>query len=229
MYKVLLIRHGESIWNHSSRFTGWTDIPLTNKGIFEGEIISKYLISTNNKPNLFFSSVLNRAIDTTYIIKNYLQSDAPVYTSWRLNEKHYGTLEGVSRKFIRDNYGEEYTNNLRHNFYIKPPIISPNYRYCSNYPIFKNCYYEKIKYGESKEDVIDRALPYFENDILYCLQDNKLPLIVTHKHCIRVLMKYYLDLNDTEFENYNIPNNTIIEMYFNKDIRFEGHKLLKYL
>ena len=101
-----MVRHGESIWNKDSKFTGWTNIPLSDKGRTEANKISESLIYNNIIPNIIFSSVLNRAIDTSNIIKNGINNDIPILTSWRLNEKHYGTLEGIPRKYIRENYGE---------------------------------------------------------------------------------------------------------------------------
>lgn len=99
-YRILITRHGESIWNHDSKFTGWTNIPLSNKGIDEAYSMYEALVNNNLYPNIFFTSTLDRAIDTGNIIKNKLNKDYPLHTSWRLNEKHYGTLEGVPRNIL---------------------------------------------------------------------------------------------------------------------------------
>lgn len=223
MRRVLLIRHGESIWNHSSKFTGWTDIPLTLKGKKDALRVTDTLNKNNLIPNIFFSSVLKRSIDTAGVIRNSLESSSPIYTSWRLNEKHYGTLEGIPREYIRTEYGEKYTKLLRSNFYLKPPIIPVDNRKKTTYPIFKNCYFKTIEDGESKENVLNRALPYFENDILSTSADGFLPLVVTHKHCLRVLMKHYLQLTDEEFENYSIPDNKITVLEFDAEMYFLKH------
>ena len=167
--KVYIVRHGQSIWTHDSKFTGWTDIPLTEKGKTEAKYIAGKLIEKGIFPNIFFSSVLDRAIQTTNIIKKELKESnssliTTTYTSWRLNEKHYGTLEGIPRKYIRNEYGSKFTAMMRNNFYMKPPVIY-NTPYNNNtYPIYKNCYYESMKNGESKENVLTRLLPYFQND-----------------------------------------------------------------
>ena len=227
--KIVLVRHGESIWNQESKFTGWTNIPLTENGRKEAEKIAKTLIQHNIYPTILFSSVLQRSIETSNIIRTTLieqtnQSlrninDLPIYTSWRLNEKHYGTLEGIPREYIRDLYGEKFTQMMRKNFNMKPPIIKDYYNKME-YPIYRNCYFEKIKNGESKENVLERLLPYFENDIMYTLSENKLPLIVTHKHTARVLMKHLLKLNDENFENYEIPNQGFIVIDFNDNYEY---------
>jgi 2,3-bisphosphoglycerate-dependent phosphoglycerate mutase len=216
--RIILVRHGESVWNQDSKFTGWTNIPLTKFGKKEAEDIAIMLIKNNIYPNIIFTSVLQRSIETSNIIKyklskSYNSSIIPIHTSWRLNEKHYGTLEGIPRQFIREIYGKKFTDMMRRNFYMKPPIIK-DFNYISEYPVYRNCYFEKIKNGESKENVLDRLLPYFENDIMYTLSESKLPLIVTHKHTARVLMKHLLKMNDEEFEEYELPGRGIIVIDF---------------
>lgn len=229
--KVYIVRHGQSIWNHDSKFTGWTDIPLTEKGKTEAKYIAGKLIEKGIFPNIFFSSVLDRAIQTTNIIKKELKEcnsslTTTTYTSWRLNEKHYGTLEGIPRKYIRNEYGSKFTAMMRNNFYMKPPVIYNTPFNNNTYPIYQNCYYESMKNGESKENVLTRLLPYFQNDVLYTLQKNNVPLIVTHKHCARVLMKHLLNMNDEDFETYTIPND-ILELTMNTDFTLHSHKLIK--
>ena len=207
--RIILVRHGQSIWNHDSKFTGWTDIPLTNKGKYEAKLIGKTLKSKNIIPNVIFTSVMDRCIETSNIINKEFNESIPIFNSWRLNEKHYGTLEGVPRKYIRSLYGKHFTERMRNNFYIKPPILKHKSRFIipnTHYKIYKNCYFESIKNGESKKDVLNRVLPYFENNILYTLSENKLPLIVTHKHTTRVLMKHLLKLNNDNFEKYHLPS-----------------------
>jgi 2,3-bisphosphoglycerate-dependent phosphoglycerate mutase len=226
-YRILITRHGESIWNHDSKFTGWTNIPLSNKGIDEAYSMYEALVNNNLYPNIFFTSTLDRAIDTGNIIKNKLNKDYPLHTSWRLNEKHYGTLEGVPRKYIRDIYGDKFTQMMRSNFNMKPPIIKGHdFKY--GYSSYKNCYFEKIKNGESKEDVLTRFLPYYENDILYTLTENKLPLIVSHKHTVRVLMKHLLKMNEEEFENYELPSKKILDIQLDEKFNYIKSNEIEY-
>tara|TARA_Y100000389_G_scaffold153331_1_gene153532 strand:+ start:5080 stop:5778 length:699 start_codon:yes stop_codon:yes gene_type:complete len=227
MLKVLLVRHGESIWNHGSKFTGWTNIPLTYKGKRDALTIANTLKNNSLYPNVFFSSVLKRALDTTNIIQGEFSDQSNTYTSWRLNEKHYGSLEGLPRTHIREEYGDKFTDVMRHNFYMKPPILPQKDRIESDYKIFKNCYFDSIKNGESKENVLTRLLPYFENDILYSANEGNIPLVVSHKHCMRVLMKHYLNMSDEEFENFKLPDNSIIQMEFNNDFTFTKHSYIK--
>jgi 2,3-bisphosphoglycerate-dependent phosphoglycerate mutase len=235
--QIVLVRHGESVWNQESKFTGWTNIPLTENGKKDAQKIALTLLANKIYPNIVFSSVLKRCTETSNIIRNklieetslqYNLNDFPIHTSWRLNEKHYGTLEGIPRQYIRDTYGEKFTQMMRKTFSMKPPIIK-DYNYKTEYPIYRNCYFEKIKNGESKENVLDRLLPYFENDIMYTLSENRLPLIVTHKHTARVLMKHLLKLNEEDFEYYDIPNKGIIVLYFDEDNKYLYSKVIETL
>jgi len=227
-YRFLMIRHGESLWNNQDKFTGWTNIPLSENGKKEAIKISNRLIKNKLFPDIIFSSVLERSINTANIIKTNLESNGLIQlqTSWRLNEKHYGTLEGVPRDIIKQEYGEKFTKMLRSNFYMKPPVIKNNYIH--EYSVYKNCYYNKIKYGESKENVLDRLIPYYENDILYTLTENKFPLIVTHKHTARVLMKHLLKISDEEFESYELPNKKILLIQLNNSFEYLHHDEIDY-
>lgn len=209
-YRFLLMRHGQSIWNHDSKFTGWTNIPLTEKGILEARKVANIIQKNNLKPDIIFTSVMDRAIKTSDVIKEELGDKTIVtQTSWRLNEKHYGTLEGIPRKYVRDLYGEMFVKMMRNNFYMKPPIVK-DYPHNQVYPVYRNCYFNKIKNGESKENVLERLLPYYENDIVYTLTENKFPLIITHKHTARVLMKHLLKMKDEEFEHYQLPEKILL-------------------
>ena len=236
MFRIIIARHGESIWNQDSKFTGWTNIPLTDKGRLEAKKMANVL--KPYKPSIIFTSVLQRSIETSTIIQKELMElkklknemkkdclDIPIHTSWRLNEKHYGTLEGVPRKYIRDLYGELFTQMMRSNFTMKPPVLK-QVDVVSTYPVYRNCYLESIKHGESKENVLARLLPYYENDILYTLSENHTPLILTHKHTARVLMKHLLQMNDEVFENYELPNKILVVNL--KDLKYVSHEELDY-
>ena len=229
--RFIIVRHGESIWNKDSKFTGWTNIPLTNKGKKDAKKIYQTLLNNNICPNIIFTSVLDRAIETSNIIKKEMfqfnKTDVPIYTSWRLNERHYGKLEGMPRQYIRDMYGLKYTNLIRCNFNMKPPIIR-DYNSDNTYPVYRNCYFKKVEYGESKENVMERMLPYYENDILYTLSENKFPLIVTHKHTARVLMKHLLKIKDEDFEDFELPDKKLLLVHLNDELNYEKHFEIEY-
>ena len=229
MFRIIIARHGESIWNQDSKFTGWTNIPLTDKGRLEAKQMA--MVMKSYQPSIIFTSVLQRSIETSTIIQKELQmKDIPIHTSWRLNEKHYGTLEGVPRKYIRDVYGELFTQMMRSNFTMKPPVLKNlneiDISKSHKYPVYRNCYLESIKHGESKENVLSRLLPYYENDILYTLSEGHTPLILTHKHTARVLMKHLLQMNDEVFENYELPNKILVVNLLNS--KYHSHEELDY-
>ena len=121
---------------------------------------------------------------------------------------------------------------MRGNFSMKPPILDDNELeniiYDNKYKIYRNCYFEKIKNGESKENVLNRLIPYFENDICYTFNENKFPLIVTHKHCSRVLMKYLLNMDEHEFESFELPSKKILYLELNDNLKYKTHSYLDY-
>ena len=232
-HKFLIVRHGESIWNKSSKFTGWTNIPLTENGKQESQNMGRSLIMNNLIPDIMFTSVLDRAVNTANIIKKELNGtndDIVIHTSWRLNEKHYGTIEGLPRQVIRNKYGNPFTDLIRNDFFTKPPIIN-DYDHMKSIPrfkVYKNCYIDKLQFGESKQNVLERLLPYYENDILYTLSENKFPLIVTHKHCARVLMKHLLKISDADFQHYKLPEQKILLVCLKENLDYDKHFELEY-
>jgi len=230
--RLLLVRHGESIWNQDSKFTGWTNIPLTPKGKMEATRIAHTLYLYGLTPTVMFSSVLDRSVETATMIQRELHhsrnTPVPIYTSWRLNERHYGTLEGVPRQYVRELFGNRITRQVRCSFTMKPPILT-DYVTTNPYPVYRNCYFKSIQYGESKENVLERVLPYYENDILYTLSEHKFPLIVTHKHTVRVLMKHLLKMKDEDFEKYELPDKKIMLVTLNDELEYASHIEIDYV
>lgn len=225
MKRILLVRHGQSVWNRMNKFTGWTDVPITTKGIKESKQIAKTLQKNNLIPTNYYSSVLTRSIHTANIIKNTLNNSSKIVTSWKLNEKHYGSLEGILRQDIIDIYGSKFTYNMRNNFDTFPPIIPINNNNNNiEYPLFKNNYHYKFKNGESKQLVYNRVIPYYQNIIEY---KHDLPIIISHKHCMRVIMKYSLNISDSAFKYFNIPEKNIILITLNNN-QYESHSYISY-
>jgi len=229
MRRLLIARHGQSIWNQESKFTGWTNIPLNRAGKIEAINMGKMLNYYRLQPNIIYSSIMYRAVDTSSLINSELNNKALLKSDWRLNEKHYGTLEGIERSFIRTQFGEEYTKKMRADFTMMPPIID---RKKNTYDIVNMCkdadkYFEKIQNGESKKDVYNRTIPFYLEKIVPIIENN-FPLIVTHKHTARVLMKYLLDINDKDFEKYKLPENKIIYVELDENMKEKDSKLLDY-
>lgn len=229
MKRLLIVRHGKSIWNQESKFTGWTNIPLNRDGKIEALNMAKMLNYYKLEPNIIYTSIMHRAVDTSQLINSELKNKAIIKSDWRLNEKHYGTLEGVERAFIRTQFGEEYTKRMRADFTMMPPIINKKKNI---YGITRMCkeaeiYFNKIQNGESKKDVYNRAVPFYLEQIVPIVK-NDFPLIVTHKHTARVLMKYLLSINDKDFEKYNLPENKMLYIELDDNMKEKDSKLLDY-
>tara|TARA_B100000424_G_scaffold237165_1_gene202503 strand:+ start:698 stop:1402 length:705 start_codon:yes stop_codon:yes gene_type:complete len=229
MKRLLIVRHGQSIWNQESKFTGWTNIPLNRDGKIEALNMAKMLNYYKLEPNIIYTSIMHRAVDTAQLINSELKNKAIIKSDWRLNEKHYGTLEGVERAFIRTQFGEEYTKKMRADFTMMPPIINKKKNI---YGITRMCkeaeiYFNKIQNGESKKDVYNRAVPFYLEKIVPIVK-NDFPLIVTHKHTARVLMKHLLNINDKDFEKYNLPENKILYIELDDSMKEKDSKLLDY-
>ena len=242
MKSFYLVRHGRSIWNQESKFTGWANIPLHTSGKLQAQQMGIFF--EKNKINIdhIFSSDLARALTTTKYIQDSIHHKS-ISSSfhWRLNEKHYGTLEGVERQYIRDTYGKEYTQKMRASFTEYPPIIDSENRaeiseyedvhanipsHNVDYMMSRMLYYHDYCNGESKECVFRRIIPYWNNYILPRIQCNGVPLIVTHKHAARVLMKYLFQIKDEHFETYELPDGKIIQVFLdesNNAVRMETH------
>ena len=219
-FKLLICRHGESIWNKNNKFTGWSNINLTKKG--RKQAIKKSLILKNNNiiPNKILTSKLIRSIDTSEIIKYNLNKnsniDLNINTYWRLNERHYGILEGINRNDAYIKYGKENIENIRKKFYYMPYIIN-NENIIDNGSLINNNYETPI--GESNNMVYKRVLPFWEKTIKYELNKNKTILIVSHKNTIRCLMKIFENLNDIDFKNTNIEHDELILYNFDQNFK----------
>ena len=230
MRRLLIVRHGQSVWNLDSKFTGWTNIPLTEKGKEEAKSMAQVLLKYKWKPKVIFTSALERSIQTSNIIKKEaFKYDVPTLTTWRLNEKHYGQLEGVAREYIRELFGNEFTKKMRTNYHMLPPTLREvQDRLVYKYPVYRNQYYDSIAHGESKDHVYKRIIPYYLRFIEPAIAKGDTPLVVTHKHTARVLMKHIQGMNDDDFENYKIPTNKIMSIIFDENMQFRSVTHCKY-
>ena len=226
-YSFLLVKHTTEILNQEKRFIGWSNIPLTQNCIENSYKIGDKLIEHNLIPNVIYCSDLNRTIYSSYVIRNKLRYNIPIIKTWKLNEKYYGELEQMPKKYIIKMYGEELIKKLDNDYISKLPVMQ-DYLYYNSYLCNEHSYIKYIENGESNKNVQDRLMPYYQNDILQTIKDNKLPLIVTHKHVIRVLMKYLLNLNKDEFLNYDYPNNKILLINLDNKFKYIDHKEIRY-
>jgi|TARA_B100001093_G_scaffold215569_1_gene206882 2,3-bisphosphoglycerate-dependent phosphoglycerate mutase len=204
--KLILLRHGESQWNHENRFTGWKDVSLTPKGIEEANFSGKQLISASFKIESVYTSLLNRASETTDIVTNIINFPKNnIKYDWRLNERHYGALQGLNKSETAAKYGEEQVHIWRRSFDIPPPLLSNN---DPRHPKF-NKKFKNIKgnlpVGESLKDVIDRLNPFWIEYIGMISKNKNSHLIVAHSNSLRAIVKILDKKSNKEIVSVNIP------------------------
>lgn len=207
MAKIVLIRHGESEWNQLNKFTGWTDVPLTRKGVEEALNGGKLLKDANFDFDIAYTSYLKRAIHTlNYVLDTLDRNWIPVTKDWRLNERHYGALQGLNKKETAEKYGDEQVHIWRRSFDVLPPrldITDP--RAPVNEVMYRDVDRGLLPLHESLETTIQRVTPYWETVIKPNVIDGKRVLIVAHGNSIRALVKYFESLSNEEIMDVNIP------------------------
>ena len=207
MYKIVLLRHGESVWNKENRFTGWTDVDLTEKGIEEALEAGKTLKKEGFVFNLVFTSVLLRANKTMDLtLKEMDLENIPVKKTWRLNERHYGALQGLNKAETAAKHGEEQVLTWRRSYDIQPPALKKtDDRYPGNDPIYNDVDEKDLPLTECLKDTVERFLPYWEDEIVPAIRENKNIIIVAHGNSLRALVKHLDHITDKEILKLNIP------------------------
>jgi 2,3-bisphosphoglycerate-dependent phosphoglycerate mutase len=207
MHKVVLLRHGESIWNKENRFTGWTDVDLTEKGRVEAAEAGRLLKGDGYVFDIAYTSVLKRAIRTCWITLDELdQLWLPVERSWRLNERHYGALQGLDKAETAAKHGEAQVKIWRRSYDIPPPPLSPDdERYPGRDPRYAGLTAGELPATESLKDTVARFLPYWESTIAPAIRSGKRVLIAAHGNSLRALVKYLDHISDQDIVELNIP------------------------
>ncbi len=207
MTKLALLRHGESIWNKENRFTGWTDVDLSEKGIKEATQAGKVLKKEGYSFDVAFTSVLKRAIRTLWIVQDEMNLMwIPVNISWRLNERCYGALQGLNKGEMAAKYGEEQVLRWRRSYDIRPPALEKtDERSPGNDPRYKDLDNNDIPLTECLKDTVERFLPYWHEDIVPLIRSGKRVIISAHGNSIRALVKYVDDVSDVDIVGLNIP------------------------
>ena len=207
MIKLVLLRHGESTWNKENRFTGWTDVPLTEKGIEEAKKAGKTLKENGFEFNIVFTSFLKRATDTTGIaLKEMKLSKIDVLNSWRLNERHYGALQGLNKAEMAAKYGEEQVLKWRRSYDIKPPALDRKDERCpGNDSKYKGIDKKDLPLAESLKDTVKRVMPYWKENIVPAIKSGKKVLISASGNSLRALVKYLDNMSDDKIVSFNIP------------------------
>jgi 2,3-bisphosphoglycerate-dependent phosphoglycerate mutase len=221
MYKLLLIRHGESIWNRENRFTGWIDVDLSPKGEEEAKKAGEILKKEGYSFDLAFTSVLKRAIRTLWIIMDVTDLMwVPVIRSWRLNERHYGALQGLNKKEMAQKHGEEQVLIWRRSYDVRPPILSPDDPLSPvNDPRYKGVSSSILPLGECLKDTVLRVVPYFEGVIAPQIKEGRRVLICAHGNSLRALVKYLDKIGDKEILGLNIPTGIPLVYELDGDLR----------
>jgi len=207
MTKLVLLRHGESVWNKENRFTGWTDIDLSDKGIEETRQAGRILKEQGFVFDVAFTSVLKRAIRTLWIVLDEMDLMwIPVYNSWRLNERHYGALQGLNKSEMAAKYGEEQVKIWRRSYDIRPPALEKtDPRYSGNDPRYKDLANHELPLTECLKDTVERFLPYWHNTIKPVITSGKRVLISAHGNSLRALVKHLDNISDQDIVERNIP------------------------
>ncbi len=207
MIKLVIVRHGQSIWNLENKFTGWTDVDLSENGIKEAKEAGKILKSKNYKFDIAYTSLLKRAQDTLkYILEELDETNIEIKESYKLNERHYGALQGLNKDETRKKYGDEQVKLWRRSMFIKPPALSlDDERYPGNDIKYKDLNKEKLPTTENLQDTINRVIDYWNSDIKKDLLNNKNVIIVAHGNSLRGLIKYLDKVSDEEIMNIELP------------------------
>jgi 2,3-bisphosphoglycerate-dependent phosphoglycerate mutase len=207
MFKLVLLRHGESTWNKENRFTGWTDVDLSEKGRQEAGEAGRLLKEGGYVFDVAFTSVLKRAIRTLWITLDILDLMwIPVSNSWRLNERHYGALQGLNKAETAAKHGDAQVKIWRRSYDIPPPPLSPDdERYSGRDPRYRRLRREEIPLTESLKDTVERFLPYWHETIAPAVKSGERAIIAAHGNSLRALVKYLDNVPDDEIVELNIP------------------------
>lgn len=217
--KLVLVRHGESEWNRKNLFTGWTDVDLTEKGIGEAKEGGRLLKEAGFDFDICHTSYLKRAIHTlNYVLEEMDREWLPVHKTWRLNERHYGDLQGLNKSETAQKFGEDQVLVWRRSFDVMPPALAEDDdRSPRNQEQYRYENAAELPLTESLKETIERALPYFEETVKPQMLDGKRVLIAAHGNSIRALVKYFEKLSADEIMKVNIPTGVPLVYEFDQD------------
>ena len=221
MKNLILIRHGESVWNLENRFTGWFDVDLSEKGKEEAETAGKLIKNLNIEINKYFTSYQKRAVETLSLAIKKLEGEKEIIKAWELNERHYGNLTGLNKKETEDKFGSDQVFKWRRSWNIAPPDIemsNPYYNKILN--SYKNIPANKIPKSESLKDTFNRSVPYFEETIYPLIEKNNI-IVSAHGNSLRALCKKIFNISEKNICELNIPtgNPLLIEFKNSKEIK----------
>ena len=206
MIKLVLLRHGESVWNKENKFTGWTDVGLSDKGTKEAQEAGKLLLKEKYSFDIAFTSVLKRATKTLAIVLDKMNLKIPISQSWRLNERHYGDLQGFNKSEMAKLKGEEQVQIWRRSYDVRPPpLTKDDVRYPGNDPLYKDINKEDLPVAECLKDTVKRVIPYWEDHNVPAIKAGDRVIISAHGNSLRALVKYLDNVSEKEITGLNIP------------------------
>ncbi|HLG24802.1 MAG TPA: 2,3-diphosphoglycerate-dependent phosphoglycerate mutase [Candidatus Nanoarchaeia archaeon] len=228
MIKLVLLRHGESVWNKENRFTGWTEVDLSELGVEEAKKAGQVLKKEGFDFDIVFTSMHNRQIKTTWIVLEEMNLMwIPVIKSWRLNERHYGALQGLNKSEMAAKFGEGQVKIWRRSYDIKPPLLKKNdSRYPGKDPRYKELDERDIPLAECLKDTVERFVPYWKKEIVPVLKSGKKVLISAHGNSLRALVKYLDNVPDKEIVELNIPTGIPLVYELDKNLKPIKHYFL---
>ncbi|QDZ43272.1 phosphoglyceromutase [Corynebacterium sp. sy039] len=203
--KLILLRHGQSEWNESNQFTGWVDVNLTARGEQEAQRGGQLLAETGNLPDIVYTSLLRRAIRTANIALNAADRHwIPVVRDWRLNERHYGALQGLNKAETKEKYGDEQFMAWRRSYDTPPPALADDSTYSQAHDV-RYRELDAVPQTECLKDVVERFIPYYESEILPRVKQGQTVLIAAHGNSLRALVKHLDNISDADIAQLNIP------------------------
>ncbi|MHC4431638.1 MAG: 2,3-diphosphoglycerate-dependent phosphoglycerate mutase [Planctomycetota bacterium] len=221
MLHLVLIRHGESTWNKENRFTGWTDVDLTDRGVREAQEAARLLMDAGFSFDVAFTSVLRRAIRTLWIVLSEMDLMwIPVIKSWRLNERHYGALQGLNKAETAAKHGEQQLHTWRRSYDIRPPALDKSdSRYPGNEQKYRDLNENDLPLTECLKDTVERFLPFWYDNIAPEVKKGKRVVISAHGNSLRALVKYLDDISDEDITQLNIPTGIPLIYELDRDLR----------
>ncbi len=228
MFKLVLLRHGESTWNKENRFTGWTDVDLSEKGRQEAVKAGRMLNAEGYSFDMAFTSVLKRAIRTLWAVMDEMDLMwIPVERSWRLNERHYGALQGLNKSETASKYGEQQVFIWRRSYDVPPPALTPqDVRYSGHDRRYAGLKPSELPLTESLKDTVARFMPYWFEKLAPAVKSGKKIIIVAHGNSLRALVKYLDGIPDSEIAELNIPTGVPLVYELDADLKALNHYYL---
>ena len=221
MYKLVLVRHGQSEWNLENRFTGWTDVGLTKQGRIEALEAGKLLKEGGYVFDVAYTSVLKRAIQTLWIVLQEMSLEwIPVTNAWQLNERHYGNLQGLNKAEMAEKFGEEQVHIWRRSYDVPPPVLDEtDERHPKHDPRYASLTPEQLPATESLKITLERVLPYWDAELVPAIKSGKKVIIVAHGNSIRALVKYLDNISEADITGLNIPTGLPLIYELDKDLK----------